>query len=150
MRHQRQQPVLLLGLERVRRAGHRHTSGPRLWPVLVATTLWFRQVDSANCAAGERHTCGVTTGDEVLCWGANRWGQLGFESSRLARFPVPTRVSGTQRYANLTAGAFHTCAVTVGSKAFCRGNGRAGQIGDGKTFLRFTPRAVAGGSRSGG
>jgi alpha-tubulin suppressor-like RCC1 family protein len=35
--------------------------------------------------------------------------------------------------------------VTIASKAFCWGDGRSGQIGDGKNFLRFTPRAVAGG-----
>jgi hypothetical protein len=35
--------------------------------------------------------------------------------------------------------------VTTTDRAFCGGNGRAGEIGDGKRFLRFWPRAVAGG-----
>ncbi|HEX2218513.1 MAG TPA: hypothetical protein VHG35_06885 [Gemmatimonadales bacterium] len=100
----------------------------------------FRQL-----ATGERHTCGLTTGDVIFCWGANQWGQLGFEGPRFDLTLVPTQIAGTRRYASLTAGRFHTCAVTKASKAFCWGDGRSGQIGDGKNFLRFTPRRVAGG-----
>ena len=96
-------------------------------------------------AAGERHTCGLTTGDEIFCWGANQWGQLGFESDRFQLQLVPRKVAGTRQYLNLTAGRFHTCAVTLASKGFCWGDGRNHQIGDGKNFLRFEPRAVAGG-----
>jgi alpha-tubulin suppressor-like RCC1 family protein len=113
---------------------------PSPTPSPVAGNRRFRQL-----AAGERHTCGLTTGDEIFCWGSNQWGQLGFESDRFARFSVPTKVAGTRRYLNLTAGRLHTCAVTVGSKAFCWGDGRNWTIGDGKNFIRFTPRAVAGG-----
>jgi alpha-tubulin suppressor-like RCC1 family protein len=116
------------------------TTTSRSTPTPIAGSRRFRQL-----ALGERHTCGLTTGDEIFCWGANQWGQLGFESDRFELFPVPTKVAGTRRYANLTAGRFHTCAVTIASKAFCWGDGRNGQIGDGKNFLRFTPRAVAGG-----
>ena len=35
--------------------------------------------------------------------------------------------------------------MTTGDRAFCWGNGRSGQIGDGKPYLRFWPRRVAGG-----
>jgi alpha-tubulin suppressor-like RCC1 family protein len=116
------------------------TTSSRTTPTAVAGGRRFRQL-----AAGERHTCGVTTGDEIFCWGANRWGQLGFESGIFELFLVPRKVAGTHRYVNLTAGRFHTCAVTIASKAFCWGDGRNWQIGDGKNSLRFTPRAVAGG-----
>ena len=109
-------------------------------PGPVAGSRRFKQV-----ATGERHSCGLTTGDEIFCWGANQWGQLGFEGPRFDLTLVPTKVAGTRQYMNLTAGRFHTCAVTIGSKGFCWGDGRSGQIGDGKNFLRFTPRAVAGG-----
>jgi hypothetical protein len=112
----------------------------RSTPTAVAGGRRFRQL-----AGGERHTCGLTTADEIFCWGANQWGQMGDESSRWVDHLVPTRVAGTRRYANLTAGRFHNCAVTIASKALCWGDGRSGQIGDGKNFLRFTPRAVAGG-----
>ncbi len=110
----------------------------RATPTAVAGGRRFRQL-----AGGERHTCGVTTNDEIFCWGSNQWGQLGDGSSRTVDHLLPTRVSGTRRYDNLTAGQFHTCGVTVASKAFCWG--RQGAIGDGSNVLRTTPRAVTGG-----
>jgi alpha-tubulin suppressor-like RCC1 family protein len=120
------------------------TTLPRSTPTPVAGNHRFSLL-----ATGERHTCGLTTADEVFCWGSNQWGQIGIEGPRFERHLEPVRVPGTRRYTSLTAGRFHTCAVTTASKAFCWGDGRSGQIGDGKTFLRFSPRAVAGGLRFG-
>jgi hypothetical protein len=37
-----------------------------------------------------------------------------------------------------------TCAVTTGDQAFCWGNGRGGELGNGHAYLSFWPRAVAG------
>jgi alpha-tubulin suppressor-like RCC1 family protein len=54
-------------------------------------------------------------------------------------------VAGAHRFRQIEAGSAFTCAVTTTNRAFCWGNGRQGQIGDGKTFLRFSPSAVAGG-----
>jgi alpha-tubulin suppressor-like RCC1 family protein len=116
------------------------TRTDRSTPTAVAGGRRFRQL-----AGGERHTCGVTTSDEIFCWGANRWGQMGDDSSPWVDHLVPTRIAGARRYARLTAGRFHNCAVTTAFKAFCWGNGRSGQLGDGKAILRFSPRAVAGG-----
>jgi alpha-tubulin suppressor-like RCC1 family protein len=43
------------------------------------------------------------------------------------------------------AGRSHTCAVTTANKAYCWGDGRGGQLGNGKQYLSYWPRAVAGG-----
>jgi alpha-tubulin suppressor-like RCC1 family protein len=42
-------------------------------------------------------------------------------------------------------GGGHTCAVTTDNRAFCWGNGRQGAVGNGKAYLSFWPKAVAGG-----
>lgn len=110
----------------------------RLTPVAVAGGRKFRQV-----SAGQLHTCAVTTSDQAFCWGWNDFGQLG-DSSDAAQRLTPSLVAGRHRFRDLDAGAAATCAVTTEDKAFCWGNGRAGQIGDGKTNLRFWPRSVAG------
>jgi alpha-tubulin suppressor-like RCC1 family protein len=109
-------------------------------PVAVSGGLKFRQV-----AAGGTHTCGVTTSDVVYCWGSDSVGQVGDGSSSAGVF-VPTRVATSRRFQLVDAGlgAF-TCGVTTADKAFCWGSGRNGEIGDGRDFLRFLPRAVAGG-----
>ena len=115
------------------------TTTRRLTPVAIAGGRQFRQVE-----AGWDHTCGVTTSDEAFCWGLNFWGEIG-DSSEASRRLTPSRVAGAHRFRQLDAGGRFTCAVTTTDRAFCWGNGRQGQIGDGKTYLRFWPRAVAGG-----
>jgi len=108
-------------------------------PVAVLGTLAFRQV-----SAGYYHTCGVTTDNRAFCWGSNKYGQIG-DSSTVGRRLKPSRVAGTRQFRQVDAGATSTCAVTTDDRAFCWGNGRQGQIGNGKTYLSFWPRAVAGG-----
>ena len=114
-------------------------------PVAVAGGHRFRQV-----SAGYFHTCGVTTTDTAFCWGNNRYGQLG-DSSEFNRRLRPVPVAGGLRFRSVSAGGIsdrgHTCGVTLGNRGYCWGYGSDGQIGDGKTFQRRRPRAVAGGLR---
>jgi alpha-tubulin suppressor-like RCC1 family protein len=81
----------------------------------------------------------------VLCWGYNDNGQLGNGAASSFIAVNPVAVAGTRQYLQVSAGGDHTCAVTTTDKAYCWGSGRNGEIGDGKTYSRFTPRAVAGG-----
>jgi alpha-tubulin suppressor-like RCC1 family protein len=110
-------------------------------PVAVVGQLQFRQV-----SAGGSHTCAVTTDDRAYCWGRNIQGQVG-DSTEPSWRPRPTRVAGTRQWRQIDAGLVHTCAVTTSDRAFCWGNGRAGQLGTGKAYLSFWPRAVSGGLR---
>jgi alpha-tubulin suppressor-like RCC1 family protein len=113
---------------------------PQLTPVAVVGGLQFRQV-----SGGTQHTCGVTTDNRVFCWGQNSSGQIG-DSTEVSLRLSPTRVAaGTRQWRQIDAGFSHTCAVTTTYRAFCWGNGREGQLGNGKSYLSFWPRAVAGG-----
>jgi alpha-tubulin suppressor-like RCC1 family protein len=111
----------------------------RLRPVAVAGGHLFRQV-----SVGGWHTCGVTTANAAFCWGWNRYGQLG-DSTEVGHRQQPSRVAGARQFRQLDAGARHTCAVTTSDRAFCWGDGRGGQIGNGRRYLSFWPRAVSGG-----
>jgi alpha-tubulin suppressor-like RCC1 family protein len=125
----------------------------RLTPTAVAGGLRFRYQVSTGAGLGdfegrdpfEGHSCGVTTTDEAFCWGQNAVGQLGIGGTAGSVVASPTRVAGAHRFRQIDVGSAFTCAVTTTNRAFCWGNGRQGQIGDGKTFLRFSPSAVAGG-----
>jgi alpha-tubulin suppressor-like RCC1 family protein len=44
-----------------------------------------------SVAAGDTHTCAVTTGNLAYCWGDNEFGQLG-DGTLTVRF-TPTRVA---------------------------------------------------------
>jgi alpha-tubulin suppressor-like RCC1 family protein len=94
-------------------------------------------------AAGQVHTCALTTAGAVQCWGANVHGQLGDSSTtnKSAPQPVTGLASGV---AAIAAGEFHTCALTTAGAVQCWGRNVSGQLGDGTTTSKSTPQPVAG------
>jgi hypothetical protein len=78
--------------------------------------------------AGWSHTCALTTGSGLKCWGDNTAGQLG-DGTTTTR-PAPTDVAGlTSAVAAVTTGYGHTCARTTGSGVKCWGWNSYGQLG---------------------
>ena len=108
-------------------------------PVAVAGGHRFRQVEPGNS-----HTCGVTTDNRAYCWGSDAEGELGDGPEARGKLR-PVLVAGGYPFRRRDVGEYHTCAVTVDNRAFCWGYGHLGQLGNGKTLNRFTPRAVDGG-----
>jgi alpha-tubulin suppressor-like RCC1 family protein len=92
---------------------------------------------------GGYFTCGVTTSDQVYCWGNNRDGQVGDGSTAVLR-RRPVKVAGSRTYREVTAGYWHACAVRAGGAAFCWGNGKQGELGTGQFGISRAPRRVAG------
>jgi alpha-tubulin suppressor-like RCC1 family protein len=95
----------------------------------ASPTLVSGGYDFALLSSGYHHTCGITTSGVALCWGNNRFGQLGDGSTTDRDTPVV--VSGNHTFATVSAGFFHSCGTTVTGEAWCWGNGESGQLGNG-------------------
>jgi alpha-tubulin suppressor-like RCC1 family protein len=123
--------------------------------VLVVTTMQSSEVPrvAANplggivqIAAGEGHTCAVTADGNVKCWGSNSEGQLGNgEAADLhTAEPIPANTNDIgERAVAVSAGFYHTCALTEMGGVSCWGDNHAGQLG-GERENRASPGAVPG------
>lgn len=80
---------------------------------------------------GTGHGCGMNSAARLECWGAHRLGQLGSGVTPDDYTEVPVLVSGTSEFRQVSAGMFHTCAITADGDAFCWGANREGQLGVG-------------------
>ena len=76
----------------------------------VAGDIVFRYID-----AGGYHACGITTTEQLLCWGYNADGQLGLGSTSIVT--SPTLIPGDFRYRRIAGGFYHTCAFTLAANA---------------------------------
>ena len=156
--------------------GANSTTGPdqcSSFPCSLTPTLVVNADTFVVLSVGGGHACGVTPPpvSAAQCWGASYFGQLGNGPSGGAQLcgvagvtdllPCSTTavtVSGGLSFASVSAGANHTCGVTLAGAAYCWGFNEGGQLGDntttgpetcsafGETFACSTvPVAVGGG-----
>lgn len=91
-------------------------------PTQVAGIAQVTQV-----AAGELHTCAVTSANTLYCWGDNQMGQLGHGTADAGDSkPALTNVGNAY---SLCAGKSHTCVRTYNSTVLCWGSNALGQTG---------------------
>jgi alpha-tubulin suppressor-like RCC1 family protein len=96
-------------------------------PVPVAGAMRFISV-----SAGLNHSCGVTVGGQLSCWGLNKDNQLGNDS--LDRSKSPVMIASDVTFLSVTAGGQHTCAIAADTTAYCWGDFEHGRLGIGESL----------------
>ena len=117
------------------------TSGSTPVDVLTSSTDSAALSGIDAISSGANHTCALTTGDKVKCWGAGNYGQLGNGGTTGSSTPVDVRTSSTD-FAAISSGESHTCALSTaetGGNVVCWGRGSFGQLGHGGTAHSSTP-----------
>jgi alpha-tubulin suppressor-like RCC1 family protein len=91
-------------------------------------------------AAGERHSCALTTAGAVFCWGANDQGQLATGDRNPQSAPSPVALPADA--VDVRTGFGHTCALLADASLWCWGDNLEGQLGLGDVYPgddRLTP-----------
>jgi len=97
-------------------------------------------VMSSRCAA-------ITAGGDLYTWGNNFYGQLGYASSNVAndRWPAsfsPKKVPSLENVVAVSFSNTHAAAVTADGDIYTWGQNSYGQLGDGTTVYRYTPKRI--------
>lgn len=123
-----------------------------LIPSTVSTSVRFSAI-----ASGSTFNCGLSSSNFAYCWGSGDEGELGNGQFRTCPFSLyerycsyvgsasPIAVAGGRTYTSISAGQNHVCALTATGIAYCWGDNRTGQIGDGTQVGRGIPTPVNGG-----
>ena len=95
-----------------------------------------------DISAGGLHTCALA-GGQVSCWGNNRYGQLGNNSTTNSAVPVEvtTNAALSGPVTDISAADSYTCAL-AGGTASCWGYNRFSQLGNNSTTNSAVPVAV--------
>jgi alpha-tubulin suppressor-like RCC1 family protein len=96
-----------------------------------------------SIAAGDTHTCAVTSTGAALCWGVNASGQVGDGTTSTRSQPVQVATL-TGKVGGIDAGYAQTCSTLGAGRARCWGFNGYGQLGDGTTTSRSRPAEVQG------
>jgi alpha-tubulin suppressor-like RCC1 family protein len=94
-------------------------------------------------AAGNLHSCAVTSSGGVKCWGYNDRGQLGDGSTTTRLAPVAV-VGLSSGVVAISASYGGTCALLASGGVQCWGGNQWGQAGDGTDLDSSVPVEVAG------
>jgi uncharacterized repeat protein (TIGR01451 family) len=94
-------------------------------------------------SAGYWHSLALTSDGRVLAWGWNFYGEVGDGTTTTRSTPVPVSLPAGTTATAVSAGGYHSLALTSDGRVFGWGWSINGQVGDGGTTNRTTPVPAA-------
>ena len=116
---------------------------------------WPKVPGVVDVTVGSDHTCALAD-NGVLCWGGNRRHQISDANWEFAASPTGVvglygSIPSENAIRELSAGAFHTCAITARGEVKCWGENSDGQLGNGSkdaTTAMVTPDGLRVGAKT--
>jgi cysteine-rich repeat protein len=87
-----------------------------------------------DISAGGRHTCAVTEGGVVQCWGSS-YTRSNCSSHNLRGIATANRCNELSPARKVAAGQYHTCVIMNDGTVRCVGNNGAGERGNGERWI---------------
>jgi alpha-tubulin suppressor-like RCC1 family protein len=102
--------------------------------------------NAGRLAVGFRHNCVLLTNGELKCWGSNEEAELGLEDitgnkaiigdqANEMGAALATTAMKALEIEELTAGAFHTCALSTTGMINCWGDNVDGEVGHNRSAV---------------
>ena len=114
-------------------------------PVALSTSGPLAGMKIIEIVAGYLHSCALTSGSQVYCWGWNGNGQFGNGTYTDSNVPVPIDMSGVldgKTLVKMTSAYRHVCVLDSDGLAYCWGANYDGELGDGTYVTNPFPVAV--------
>ncbi|EOD29477.1 E3 ubiquitin ligase [Emiliania huxleyi CCMP1516] len=93
-------------------------------------------------SAGSDHSLALTTDGRVWSWGYGRDGRLGHGDEQRQLLPKRVEAFAGQRVIVVTAGAYHSLALTADGSVWSWGEGASGKLGHGDQQRQLLPKKV--------
>ena len=122
------------------------TSIDQTLPVALDTSNVAAGVKFASVSAGEGHTLSLTSDGKIYGWGSNWLGAVGDGSNTDRAIPVLVAASGPmsgESVVAISAGPYHSLALTSTGQLFAWGSGSAGVLGNGTRAGANSPSTVS-------
>ena len=97
---------------------------------------------AVSVAAGRYHSLALTAGGAVFTWGDGDYGKLGHGDEQNQLLPKTVEAFAGRRVVAVSAGAYHSLAVTADGAVWSWGWGDYGRLGHGDTQDQLLPKKV--------